>query len=64
MATSEPRAACTHPLNYYQEEQLAKIERMLHYAERTRRDDFDSWRNSYEDDVRWLVNELKLRVPK
>jgi hypothetical protein len=59
----QERTPCTHPLNYYQEQHLAKIERTLRHALATRPTEHDSWLNAYQEDVRWLTNELKLRLP-
>jgi len=50
-------------LNFYQGEYLAKVERTLRHAEATRSTEHDSWLNAYQEHVRWLVDQLKMRLP-
>lgn len=63
MTPVDPHAATgTRELNYYQAQYLTQIKRVLRHAEQTRRDEFDSWRNDYEDHVRWLIGQLERRL--
>ena len=61
MSAREPSAAPVQRLGYRQRQRLAKIERVLRHAQATRSTEYESWLNSYQEDVAWLIARLRER---